>query len=1013
MRKLHLLLLLFTVFATTAFAQKTVTGTVSGTDGPLEFATVVVKGTNIGTATDAEGRFTITVPNDEASLVVSFINYKVQEVPVAGKTNLDIVMVEDVLGLDEVVVTAYGTKRSGDITGSIATVNADDIVSEPGVGLQTALRGRAPGVIVTQSSGTPGAAIDVRVRGSTSISATNQPLYVVDGVPLISGNFSQVGVGGQGLNALADINPNDIESITVLKDASTAAIYGSRGANGVVLITTKSGKAGKTKIDFNASYGIQEPAKLIPMVDSGAYRDFLGEIYGNRNFFLGASQGDVFWQEEVFGQGTIEDYSVNFSGGNAKTRFYAGISYHDNEGIIQSSRFRRYSGRLNLDHKASDRLSINMDMGFTNSITNRVRNDNNIFGIVSISVLWPSTVPVRNEDGSFGSGLGWENPVNNIENYQNTINNYRFNGNTSLKYKLIGDLSFKASLGVDALNLTEQVYQPSILQSSNTGTGQVGQTTNLRWVTNGALNYNTSFGASSLVANVGVEFQSDEIDRSFAQVVDFPTDDFSGLSSGATPTSITGSFSGDRLLSYFVNADYNYDERYFLTAVFRADGSSRFVNDKFGYFPGFSAGWRLSNESFLSGLPFTNLMLRAGWGITGNNSIGNFTSLQLFGAGANYLDQPGIITTQLGNPDLRWETTSQTNIGLDFAILDSRVGGSIEYYNKYTQDLLLNKPIPTTTGFASVTENIGEVRNTGFDLSLNFVPVSTPDFNWNLSINGGFNKNEILALFESQPIDVGFATRLAEGHPIGAFFGWEVDGIYQNQAEIDADNALDGDESTPYQPGAEPGDLRFRDISGGAGEDGILGTADDLAPDGVINDADRTFIGQGLPAWTGGITNVLSYKGFELNTFFQFAYGNDIYNNNLEFAEGMHSVFGVTQRAWEGRWQQEGDDADFPRAVRGDPNNNRRNSTRFVEDGSFMRLKVATLSYTFPRAVLENVGIRSLRLYVTGQNVFTWTNYSWFDPEVSTFGVSNTAPGTDFLTYPQARTFVGGINLGF
>lgn len=1012
MKRLSTLLSLMVICCSFLWSQ-TITGSVRDADGPLSFASIVVKGTTFGTSTDNEGNFKLNVPEGATALVVTYVGYKTQEIKLDGNTNYTITLVEDYLGVDEVVVTAYGTKRSGDVTGAISTVNSEVIQDVPGVGLQTALRGRAAGVIVTQASGTPGASVDVRVRGSTSISATNQPLYVIDGVPLISGNFSQVGVGGQDLNALADLNPNDIESINVLKDASTAAIYGSRGANGVVLITTKSGKAGRTKIDFNASYGSQDPIKLIPVLDSAGYRDYLGEIYGNRDFFLGGFQGDTYWQDLIFNNGTIEDYSLSFSGGDAKTRFYAGLSYHDNEGIIESSRFQRYSARLNLDHQANDKLTIGMNMGYNNSVNDRVRNDNNIFGIVSIAILWPSTVPVRNEDGSFASGLGWENPVNNIENYDNKIISHRLNGNAFAKYEFIDGLSLKVGMGIDALNLRETVYEPSILQSSNTGTGTNSEVTDFRWVNNYTLNYNTNFGASTLDFNVGAEFQEDRIDRLFAEVNDFPTDDFTGLSSGASPTTITGSFSGDRLQSYFANVDYSFADRFFLTGVFRTDGSSRFVNNKFGYFPGVSAGWKLSNEDWMVGRGFDLLKVRVGWGQTGNNGIGNFTALQLFGAGANYLDLPGIITTQLGNPDLRWETTTQTNIGIDFGILDSRIGGSLEYYIKDTDDLLLNKPIPTTTGFASVTENIGRVRNTGFDISLNFVPISTKDFQWDISLIAGYNENEIVELFESQPIDVGFATRLAEGHPIGAFFGYVVDDIYQNDEQIAADAALDGDDTTPYQPGAAPGDFRFADISGGAGDDGILGTADDLPPDGRITDADRTFIGQGLPSWTGGLTNILSFKGIELNTFWQFSWGNDIYNNNLEFAEGMHSVFSVTQRAWDGRWQMEGDDADFPRAVAGDPNNNRRNSTRFVEDGSYLRLKVATLSYTFPRSVLNTIGLQKLRVYVTGQNLITWTNYSWYDPEVSTFGETNTAPGTDFLTYPQARSIVGGINIGF
>lgn len=1000
-------------------AQRTITGTVVDADGEaLIGATVLVKGTSQGTVTDVDGQYAVEVPQDAEALIFSYTGFRTQEVPIGTSNIIDVVLEADVIGLDDVIVTGYATQRRKDVTGSVSSVQSEDLQQEANVNLQTALRGRAAGVTVQQASGTPGAGVNVRVRGSTSINASNQPLYVIDGVPLISGSFSQVGVGGQNINALADLNPNDIESIEVLKDASTAAIYGNRAANGVVLITTKKGKAGRTQVNFDASYGFQEAANLVELIDSEAYREQMETLFGSPDVLAGGitdPNGNLYnteWYDEIFRTSNNQNYSLSFNGGDEKTRFYAGLSYSDDQGIVRGTRFQRYSGRLNLDHFASDKFSMGMNLGYNYSANQRTRNDNNIFGAISVSTLWPSTIPVFNGqtpenprgDGTYASAFGWDNPVATTQLYDNLVATNRLVGNVFGKYELLPGLSFKASVGIDALDLREDVHQPSALQSSNAGTVQLGQTRNLRWLTEFTLNYQKRFGASSLTAVVGAGYQEDAIRQDYSEVNDFPTDDFSGLSAGATPTVITGFFEGERLNSYFGNINYSFDDRYILTATFRADGSSRFINDQWGYFPGVSAAWRLSSEDFMAGAGFDDLKVRVGWGLTGNNTIGRFAARQLYGGGANYLDQPGIVPTQLGNPDLTWETTSQLNFGLDFAVFDSRLSGNLDYYIKTTEDLLLNRPIPTTSGFLSVPTNVGEVENRGFEFVLTAIPVQTPRFNWEISANAGYNKNTILELFQGTPIDQGFATRLAEGHPIGAFFGYIPDGIFQNQGEVDAHAT---------QPNAAPGDIRYADISGGAGPDGILGTGDDLPPDGVINDADRTFIGQALPDWTGGVTNTFSFAGFELSAFVQFSLGNDVYNNNLEFSEGMHSIFNTTKRAWEGRWQQEGDDEDFPRAVANDPNNNRRNSTRFVEDASFARLKTATLSYNFPSDLLQSINLSRLRLYVTGTNLITITDYSWFDPEVSAFGATNTALGTDFLTFPQARTVVFGVNVGF
>jgi len=1009
MQKLLLIFVLLMGSINAIFSQESVSGTVTdaNTDQPVAGVAVLIKGTTVGAYTDEEGRYSLDLTESATVIQFSFVGYKTLEEQIQGRSTINVEMEEDILELDEVVVTGFSTVRKKDVTGSISSVDADAIEAQPVVTIQNALQGRAAGVQVTNNSGTPGGGIDVRVRGSTSITASNQPLYVVDGVPVIAGNFSQNGVGNAETNALADINPNDIESIEVLKDASTAAIYGSRGANGVVLITTKKGSAGRTTISLDASYGIQEAWNTVSLLDTAGYFALLDEQSLNgfgvpaAGIGLGrvsSNGGDNFWQDEVFRTGSITDNTLSISGGSDKTKFFSSLSYFQNEGIVQKSEFDRYSGRLNIDHRASDKFKMGMNMNFVHSNAQRVQNDNNIFGAVSSAILMPPDVRIRREDGSFDTKFGLENPVAAVTDYQNNAITNRLISNIFGEYEFFSGFSFRVNVGVDMLSFREEVYEPSTLQSGagSNGVGFVGQATQLRWLTDYTLNYLKDFGSSNLSVIVGAGFQKDTRERSDIERVGFPSPEFTTLDAASETTSASADFTENTLNSYFGNINYAYDDRYIITGTFRADGYSAFSEDnRFGFFPGVSGAWRISGESFLQNSNFVNdLKVRVGWGVTGNNNIGDFDALALAEAGANYLDLPGTSPTQLGNPELQWETTTQLNIGLDFTIVNSRISGSVDYFIKNTDDLLLDRPLPTTSGFTIVTENIGEVENRGIEFAINTVNITGP-FTWTTSFNIAAIDNEVIALFNEQPIDVGFASRVEEGASIGSFFGWVTDGLFQDQGEIDALNELSP--TGVYQTGGTaPGDIRFRDLNG----------------DGVINDNDRQIIGSAQPDFIGGLTNIFSFKGLELNTFFQFSVGNDIYNNNAVFAEGMNSVFNATQRV-ENRWRQAGDQTDMPRAVWNDPNNNRRDSDRFVEDGSYLRLRTASLSYNFPLSITGATPFSGIRIYVQGQNLWTVTDYSWFDPEVNTFDGSNTSLGTDFLTFPQPRTYLAGINLTF
>ncbi len=998
MKKVFLSLLLVVTSACALLAQRTVTGKITDEKGEaLIGATILVEGTSSGTVTDLDGNFSLQVPAGSNTLQITYTGFASQLVELGAGNVMDIVMAPDVIGLEDVIVVGYAPQRRKDITGSVSSVSSGAIADVPALGVQSALNGRTSGVHVVANSGTPGGGIDVRVRGSTSLNASNQPLYVVDGVPVITGNPSQLAVGNGNLNALADLNPSDIESIEVLKDASTAAIYGSRGANGVVLITTKKGKSGASKVGLNAQYGFQEAWRKVDVLDANYYYDTLLNEAAMNRFGVGIAalgipkdEGNTNWQDEIFRKGSIQDYNLTFEGGDLTTKFFASLTFSDQEGIVQKSGLTRYSGRLNLDHALSDRLSIGSNMSFTKTQIKRLQNDNNIYGAVSSSILLPPDIPIFREDGSWGSAYGLENPVAASTDYNNNAQSNRFIGNIFARYELTEGLSFKASLGTDILSFREDEFIPSTLVqgSGSNGIGNTAEQFFSRWITEYTLSYQKRFGKNSLTAVAGAGFQEDRTRSSALSATGFPPG-ISTLGGGAVKTNATTGFAVNGLQSYFGNVNYSYNDKYILGVTFRADGSSRFAeNNKFGYFPGVSAAWRISGEDFMAGAAFVNdLKLRASYGVTGNQNIGDFSALDLFTV-THYADEPGIGYNQLGNPNLKWETTSQLNIGLDFTIAKSKLSGSFDYYIKKTNDLLFNRPIPTTSGFTTYQENIGNMENKGFEISLTSFNIDQPNFSWSTTLNFSRNVNTVTELYNGQPIDAGFATRIAEGQPIGAFYGWAVEGIFQNEQEVE-DHAF-------QTSGTRPGDIKFRDLNN----------------DGTINDGDRQFLGSAQPDFQGGLSNIFQFRGFELSAFFQFSYGNKIFNNNAVFAEGMNSVFNQTARVMD-RWREEGDQTSIPRAVWGDPNNNRRNSDRFIEDGSYLRLKTATLAYNFPKNLIEPVGISKLRIYLAGQNILTWTDYSWFDPEVNTFDGNNTALATDFLTYPQARSFILGLNVTF
>lgn len=1065
--KKSLLLSLFVllVMALPAWAQqsRTVNGKVTdqSTGQGLPGVAVLVKGTTTGTATGADGTYSINVPGDNSTLVFRYIGYTTKEVAVGSSATINVTMAVDQKQLEEVVIVGYGTQTREELTGSITSVSAEALKNVPVTSVDQALQGRAAGVQVTQNSGTPGSGIAVRVRGAASIGANNEPLYVVDGVPINTGSFTNIGTGGQQTNALSDLNPSDIQSMEILKDAASAAIYGSRASNGVVLITTKRGSAG-TKVNFGYYTGTQKVWNKLDLLNGpqsielknemimnrfpkdangniiayglpwASYADLAAYHFSEAGIALSGGKvvtldnGDgirdvsVFadpstavdnnWMDQIFRSAPISNYDLSISGGNDKTKFLVSGTYFDQTGIVLGSGFERMNGRINLDHSISDKFRVGTSVGLSRSISSRIQNDNNINGVISTAILVSTDIPVYNADGTYSKDPAsvTENPVAAaLEPTLNAIS-ARVIGNTFAEWDIIPALKLRSTFGLDYLTFRDEDFRPTTTNTGagSNGLGQQSYVQNSTWLTEHTLNYRKTFGdIHDFSALLGVSYQSSTQNEIFAGATNFPGNDIKQLSAGSVKTSASSSQTGWGLESYFSRFNYALKNRYLLSASIRADGSSRFgENNRYGVFPAASIGWRISEESFMQGLDFVSeLKLRASYGVTGNSEISNFGSLALVGAGANYLQRAGLAPSQLGNPDLTWEETTQSNIGLDFGVLNNRITFNVDAYIKETDDLLLARSLVGSSGYTSITENIGSIENKGLEFALTSYNIESNEpggFNWNTNFNIAFNKNKVTKLNDGVPFASGFANWVEEGQPLGAFRGYRVERIFQTQEEIDALNAAareaTGNAGARYQSsGTRPGDIMFKDLNG----------------DGVITSADQEILGSAQPKFTGGLTNNLSYKGFDLSFFFQFVQGNEIWNHTRAFSEGMNTVFGQTAGTLN-RWTPENTNTDVPRAVYGDPNNNRRNSDRWLEDGSYVRLKNFQFGYNLPTSIIDRANLRTVRLFVQGQNLLTFTDYSGFDPEVNTFSGSNVSLGTDFLVYPQAKTVTFGVNIG-
>jgi len=960
-----------------------ITGIITDPDGnTLPGAGITGTGTNIGTISNEVGSYTITVPASTASLEYSYLGYLRQVVDISGQSVINIVLQPDVSALSEVVVVGYGVEQRKLLTGSIGVVDGETLKDIPLSGIDGLLQGQATGVQVTQNSGTPGGEMSVRIRGVSSIGGSSQPLYVIDGIPVTTGDYAQIGYEGQGINALTDLSPSDIESISVLKDASAASIYGARASNGVILITTKRGSGAKAVTRFNASYGVQETWKRLDMLNAHDWKVYRNDLANAEVFSpeeIADNTIDVDWQDVIFRSAPMQEYELSTLGGDEKTTFFISGNFFTQDGIVIGTDYKRMNGRVNVDHHFSKKLTLGTSIGLSYAKTNRVEGDQSLHGPLPNGISTPAIFPVYNEDGSYNQEGPYSNAVSIANEAINENFSYRLLGNIYADYTILPGLSFNTKWGIDFLDFREHAYE-SILtvqgaKFNGLGFETYSNVSNL--VSNNFLKYHRDFNQQMIELQAGYSFEKYQARSSFIRAQDFADPSLEYINSASTIVSASTDAFDRGLRSWIFRGNYTIRNTYLFSVSGRLDGSSNFSeNNRNGFFPAASAGWRISEEGFFNVGSISELKIRASYGLTGNDDIPAFLYAEVYG-NTSYADQPGVYPANIPNPDLKWETTTQFDVGVDLGLFKDRVLITADYYNKQTKDLLLDRPLPTSSGFATITENVGQVENQGIELSLTTDNLKSSVLRWQTMLNFSVNRNKVIELYNDQPIDdLGRGSnRIEEGEPIGIFYSYEWLGV---------------DPST--------GAVVFADKNF----------------DGKITTADRTKVGNPHPDFIYGFTNIFSYKGFELNIFFQGSQGNDVFNGSRLFLESLQG--GDNQlEVINDRWQQPGDITNIPAATN-DPEqaaSNVRVSSRFIEDGSYLRLKNLTLGYNFHIGDRLKNSISGFRVYFTGQNLFTLTKYSGLDPEVNYRGNDNAVIGTDFFTFPQARIYSFGLNLTF
>lgn len=1047
-------LILFSV--SFVLAQVLVKGTVKDNLGEgVPGASVQVKGTSQGTITDLDGKFAFSVPNKNATIVISFIGYVTVEQKVDTQKPMVITLREDTKTLDEVVVVGYQEVRKRDLTGSVAKANMNDVLTAPVASFDQALGGRIAGVNVTSGEGMPGGTMNIVIRGNNSLTQENSPLFVIDGFPV------------EDTSASSTLNPSDIESIDFLKDASATAIYGARGANGVVIVTTKKGKVGRAQLTYDGSFGVQHITRTIPMMDAYEFVKLQNEMYPTvvAGSYLMNYEGKQWtledyrnidqynWQDEIFRTAWQQSHTVRLTGGTEGVRYNASLSYYDQDGTLLETGYKRMQGRMNtvvrrgkLNMSLTTNYSRSIQTGSTPSATSYSGMNNLFYSVWGYRPVTSPDTPLSflmdsATDNAVDSSNDYRfNPILSLKNEyrKNYINNLQMNG--FAEYEVFKGLKVKVSAGYtydarknDQFNNSKTRYGgPTSTDKVN---AQVTRSERLTWLNENTVTYQTNIKKKHFInALAGITFQNSDYEAYAFRTTHIPNESLgmAGMSEGQASTSSSAKSSWS-MLSYLGRINYNYKSKYYATASFRVDGSSKFNKDnRFGYFPSASLAWTFTEEKFMKPIKsiLSNGKLRFSWGLTGNNRIGEYDYYQLLSvlksrigsytatnsipSGVypfeNDATNAGTVPISLQNKNLKWETTEQWNLGVDLSFFDERIGLTMDIYRKNTRDLLLAAQLPYSSGFYNATKNIGKVRNDGLEISLNTLNIKTRDFQWSSNFNISFNKNKVLALSENQTALLtavqfdqnynGQSSYIAKiGLPMGLMYGYVYEGTYKYDDFNKSGNSYSLKSSVPHfstENNTQPGMPKYADLNG----------------DGVVDSNDRTIIGRGLPVHTGGLTNDFTYKGIDLSIFFQWSYGNDIMNANRLFFESSNNRSRELNQyaSYTNRWTADNPTSDIPAAT--NSSSNRVISSRIIEDGSFLRLKNVTIGYTFPSQMTKKWKIDKARIYVAAQNLWTWTGYSGYDPEVS---VRNSAltPGLDYSSYPRAYSVSFGVSLGF
>lgn len=976
-----------------AQGNATIRGTVtdSSSGQPIAGAQVTVTGTSLGTITGDDGAYVLrSVPARAVTVRAQRIGFSPLEHGITLAANdtatVNFALTAIASKLSEIVVVGYGTSTRQGVSSAITSVGSEQIANAPTASVESALQGKAPGVQVIENAGNPGNGLSIRVRGPASINAGNQPLYVVDGVPIIQGSYGQLGMGGQDVTAISGLNPDEIASIDILKDAAAAAIYGSRGSNGVVMITTKRGQAGKPKVTFNAYYGRQDNPREYPLLNATQYVQLYNESAVNdgedKPFVLGEDDAHSYdWQNAIFRTAPVSDIQLGVSGGSERTRYYVSASRFDQEGIVIGSGYDRTAARVNLDFNPFSKVALRTSISLTRENHQRIEGDGSLDGVVTNAIGMQPFRPIYSDDGSFAGedeGLKYSNPVALANLDTTSLQTNRVIGNVEADYHITDRLSLTGRLGLDVMGLDEGQWLSPIVDNtyaaSNGGVGKSGHTSVNRYVAESFATVDAIKNESSHLSIVGgasVEYNNSELN--FVRGENFPEGFTRYVRNASIVTEYDGHTTENNLVSFFSRADYSLLDRYLLSASIRSDGSSRFgADNRYGVFPAASVGWVVTNEPFAEGLGrVANLKLRASYGETGNQGIGDFAARGLV-KGVSYSGTPGSAPSSIANPLLRWENTREFDGGMDLFLFDGRLGITADYYLRKTSNLLVQRPIPGTSGFTDVWDNVGNVENKGIDLGIttqNFRPSNDDGFGWTTTLNLTHNDNKVTSLYGGQPFTTGINGRLTSrvqvGQPIGAFYMYKFEGV------------------------------------------------DPQTGDAILSD-NQMIVGNPEPDFFGGLANDFSLKGFSLHTFLQFSYGNDVFNMMRIFTDDGGCTWDNLTTSTLDRWQKPGDITDVPRMSYDCTSGADVISSRYIEDGSYLRIGEVTLSYQLPAGLLSALKMSNSQIFISGHNLHTFTDYTGYNPDVNSAGsTANIVTGTDYYAYPIARTFSIGIRGGF